>query len=93
MLADALGFALDAEKRTTHEMAVATAPIDVADRADRARARVAAQRFTWQGTVRGEPVITVRVNWLMGEEHLEPAWTLRARGRALRGRGDGRSAP
>ena len=37
---------------------------------------VAAQRFTWQGTVRGEPVITVRVNWLMGEENLEPAWKL-----------------
>ena len=37
---------------------------------------VAAQRFTWEGTVDGEPVITVRVNWLMGEEHLDPPWTL-----------------
>jgi hypothetical protein len=36
---------------------------------------VAAQRFTWQATVAGDPVITVRVNWLMGEQHLEPAWT------------------
>ena len=40
------------------------------------RGTVAAQRFTWQGTVDGEPVITVRVNWLMGEEHLDPPWTL-----------------
>ena len=37
---------------------------------------VAAQRFTWEGTVDGEPVITVRVNWLMGEEDLDPPWTL-----------------
>ena len=45
---------------------------------------VAAQRFTWEGTVDGEPVITVRVNWLMGEEHLDPPWTLG--GAAVRGR-------
>ena len=37
---------------------------------------VAAQRFTWEGTVKGEPVMTVRVNWLMGEENLDPPWTL-----------------
>lgn len=75
MLAAALGFALDAEKKTTHEMAVATEPITtpvgILD-----RGTVAAQRFTWQGTVRGTPVITVRVNWLMGQEHLDPAWTI-----------------
>ena len=37
---------------------------------------VAAQRFTWEGTVDGEVVITVRVNWLMGEADLDPPWTL-----------------
>jgi len=73
LLADALGFALDAEKRTLHEMAVATAPID-SPIGKIAPGRVAAQRFTWQGTVRGEPVITARVNWLMGDADLEPAW-------------------
>ena len=26
-------------------------------------------------TVRGEPVITVRTNWFMGQDHLDPAWT------------------
>ena len=36
---------------------------------------VAAQRFTWTATVDGEAVITVAVNWLMGEEHLDPPWT------------------
>jgi len=73
LLADALGFALDGEKRALHEMAVATAPID-SPIGKIAPGRVAAQRFTWQGTVRGEPVITARVNWLMGEANLEPAW-------------------
>ena len=37
--------------------------------------RVAAQRFTWQGCVRGEPVVTARTNWFMGEEHLDPPWS------------------
>jgi hypothetical protein len=37
--------------------------------------RVAAQRFVWQATVGGEPVISAIVNWLMGEEHLDPAWS------------------
>jgi hypothetical protein len=73
MLAAALGFALDPEPRTLHEIAVATRPIDSPIGAIEP-GRVAAQRFTWQGTVRGEAVITVSVNWLMGEEHLDPAW-------------------
>ena len=74
MLAAGLGFVLDPELRTVHEMAVATAPIDTP--VGRLEAgTVAAQRFTWQGTVRGEPVATVRVNWLMGEQHLDPPWS------------------
>jgi len=56
MVADALGFDLDREHRTTHEVAVATAPID-SPIGPIAPGRVAAQRFTWEGTVRGEPVI------------------------------------
>jgi 2,4-diaminopentanoate dehydrogenase len=35
---------------------------------------VAAQRFQWEALVDGEPVVTAAVNWLMGEEHLDPAW-------------------
>ena len=75
MVAQALGIELDSEKRTQHEMAVATrkiatpvGPIEPG--------RVAAQRFTWQGTRRGEPVMTVCTNWLMGEQHLDPPWRL-----------------
>jgi hypothetical protein len=73
MLIAALGFDADPQRRTAHEMAVATAPIE-SPIGPIATGRVAAQRFTWQATVRGEPVITVRVNWLMGEANLEPAW-------------------
>ncbi|MBW2231406.1 MAG: dihydrodipicolinate reductase [Deltaproteobacteria bacterium] len=74
MIADTLAFDLDAEKQTRHEVAVATAPID-SPIGPIAPGHVAAQRFTWQGTVRGEPVITVRTNWFMGQENLDPAWT------------------
>ncbi len=74
MVADALGFDLDPEKRTRHEMAVATSPIE-SPIGPIPPGRVAAQRFTWEGTVRGEPVITVRTNWFMGQRDLEPAWS------------------
>jgi len=36
---------------------------------------VAAQRFTWSGTVDTEVRVSAKVNWFMGEEHLDPAWT------------------
>jgi hypothetical protein len=35
---------------------------------------VAAQRFKWEGLIDGEPVVTAAVNWLMGEENLDPPW-------------------
>jgi hypothetical protein len=75
MVAAALRWELDPEKPTRHEMAVATAPLDTPV-GPIEPGTVAAQRFTWQGTVGGEPVMTVRVNWLMGEEHLDPPWRL-----------------
>ncbi|RIK94789.1 MAG: dihydrodipicolinate reductase [Proteobacteria bacterium] len=77
MVAAALGFALDAEKRTRHEMAVATQPLETPVGTIE-KGAVAAQRFVWQGTVRCEPVVTVAVNWLMGETHLDPPWTFGA---------------
>lgn len=73
MVAAELGFDVDPEPVTSHEVAVATQPID-SPIGEIAPGLVAAQRFTWQRTVRGEPVITVRVNWFMGEEHLDPPW-------------------
>ena len=75
MVAGELGWKLDPEKVSKHEMAVATkdldTPVGVIE-----KGTVAAQRFTWQGTVDGQPVMTVRVNWLMGSEHLDPPWQL-----------------
>ncbi|HVB93803.1 MAG TPA: hypothetical protein VND67_05745 [Acidimicrobiales bacterium] len=74
MVADELGFDLDPELRTTHRMAVATAPIE-SPIGPIQPGTVAAQRFTWEATVDGAPVVTAAVNWLMGEADLDPAWT------------------
>jgi hypothetical protein len=74
MVAEALGFAVDPDVVTSHEVAVATAPID-SPIGPIAPGHIAAQKFRWVATVRGEPVITVATNWFMGQEHLEPAWT------------------
>ena len=46
----------------------------LAHRRHRARARRRAA-LPLGGTVDGEPVITAAVNWFMGEEHLDPAWS------------------
>jgi 2,4-diaminopentanoate dehydrogenase len=73
MVADELGFDLDPQLRTTHEMAVATEPID-SPIGPIGPGLVAAQRFRWEGLVDGQPVVTAAVNWLMGEEHLDPPW-------------------
>ncbi len=73
MIADEMGFRVDGEVRATHETAVATQPIDSPIGVIEP-GLVAAQRFTWEYTVDGEPVITVSVNWFMGEEHLDPPW-------------------
>ena len=74
MVADTLGFGIEPELRTTHEVAVATAPID-SPIGTIERGLVAAQRFRWQGVVDGEPVVTAAVNWFMGDADLDPAWT------------------
>ncbi len=74
MIADALGFALDGEPTVEHEVAVATQPID-SPIGPIEPGTVAAQKFTWRAFVEGEPVITVKTNWFMGAEHLDPAWT------------------
>jgi len=75
MVAAALGWELDPEKRSTHEMAVATrdldTPVGVIE-----KGTVAGQRFTWEGTIDGRTVMTVRVNWLMGDDALDPPWKL-----------------
>ncbi len=73
MLADTLAFDLDPEKKVTHEVSAASEAIDSPIGTIEA-GLVAAQRFTWQGLVRGEPVITVRTNWFMGAAGFELGW-------------------
>jgi 2,4-diaminopentanoate dehydrogenase len=73
MVVDELGFDIDPGLRTTHEMAVATSPID-SPIGPIQPGTVAAQRFKWEALVDGEPVVTAAVNWLMGDKHLDPAW-------------------
>jgi hypothetical protein len=74
MIADTLGFEIDAYKRMEHECALATRPIDSPIGVIEP-GLVAAQRFTWEATVDAEPVITVRTNWFMGEAGFDPGWS------------------
>ncbi len=74
MVAASLGLELDEQRVSIHEIALATAPIDSPIGVIEP-GTVAAQRFTWQGLAGGDAVITARVNWLMGEQHLDPPWS------------------
>ncbi|OMC46773.1 dihydrodipicolinate reductase [Mycobacterium sp. IS-1264] len=73
MVAEHMGFRIDPNIRTVQEIAVATADIDY-DPFPITAGTVAARRFRWQAITDGEPVITAAVNWLMGEDNLEPDW-------------------
>jgi hypothetical protein len=73
MCLDALGFSNDATIRTSQDVAVATAPID-SPIGTIEPGLVAAQRFVWEAMVGERVVVRIAVNWLMGEEHLDPAW-------------------
>lgn len=74
MIVDAMGFAAAPEIRCTQEVAVATAPIDSPIGVIEP-GLVAARRFVWDALVAGEVVVSAVVNWLMGEEHLDPGWS------------------
>jgi hypothetical protein len=73
MVADEMGFAIEPELRTSHDVAVATAPIE-SPIGTIEPGLVAAQKFRWEALVDGEPVIVAAVNWFMGQEHLDPPW-------------------
>ena len=79
MIADHMGFRIEPNIRTIQDVAVAASDIDYAPFPITA-GTVAARRFRWQALVDGEPVITAAVNWLMGEENLQPAWNFGGRG-------------
>jgi 2,4-diaminopentanoate dehydrogenase len=79
MCLDVLGFAASAQIRTHQEVAVATAPIE-SPIGTIEPGLVAAQRFQWEAVVGSDVVVRIAVNWLMGEENLDPAWTFGAAG-------------
>lgn len=74
MCVDKFGFRADPRIRASQEIAVATGPID-SPLGVIEPGQVAARRFHWEALVDGEPVVRVTVNWLMGEENLDPPWT------------------
>ena len=75
MMIDEMGFDPAAEIRTSQQVAVATAPIDSPIGAIQP-GLVAAQRFQWDAVLGDRVIARVAVNWLMGEENLDPAWSL-----------------
>lgn len=74
MCLDQLGFATDPKVRTSQEVAVSTATIN-SPIGPIEPGQVAGRRFHWEALAGGEVVVRVTVNWLMGEENLEPAWS------------------
>ena len=73
MCVDALGFAAEPRIRTSQEIAVATAPIDSPIGVIEP-GHVAGQRFVWEAFVGDTCVVRIAVNWMMGEENLDPPW-------------------
>lgn len=74
MIVDKVGFRADPKVRSAQEIAIATAPIESPIGVIEP-GQVAGRKFHWEALVDGEPVVRVTVNWLMGEENLDPAWT------------------
>jgi hypothetical protein len=71
---DRLGFAADPEIRSSQELAVATGPIDSPIGVIEP-GQVAGRRFHWEAVVGDTAVVRITVNWLMGEENLDPPWS------------------
>jgi hypothetical protein len=74
MCVDKLGFNADPKVRSTQEVAVATTPI-ASPIGVIQPGQVAGRKFHWETLVAAEAVVRVTVNWLMGAENLDPAWT------------------
>jgi hypothetical protein len=79
LIVDRLGFAADPKIRTSQEIAVATAPIDSPIGVIEP-GQVAGRRFHWDAMVGDDMVVRITVNWLMGEENLDPAWSFGSAG-------------
>jgi hypothetical protein len=74
MCVDKIGFNADPKIRATQEVAVATAPIDTPMGVIEP-GQVAGRKFHWEALVGGDVVVRITVNWFMGQENLDPAWT------------------
>ena len=74
MIVDKAGFNADPKVRSSQEIAVATGPIESPIGVIE-QGQVAGRKFHWEALVGDEVVVRVTVNWLMGEEKLDPAWT------------------
>ncbi|MCX2933019.1 dihydrodipicolinate reductase [Mycobacterium sp. CVI_P3] len=74
LIVDHLGFAAESQIYTSQEIAVATAPID-SPMGVIEPGQVAGRRFHWDAVVTDNIVVRITVNWLMGEENLDPAWS------------------
>lgn len=79
MIVDKVGFRADPKVRSRQEIAVATEPIESPIGVIEP-GQVAGRKFHWEALVDEEPVVRVTVNWLMGEENLDPAWTFGPQG-------------
>jgi hypothetical protein len=79
LVVDGLGFR-DVRVEAQQEVAVATAPIAPSPIGTIEVGQVAARRFSWTAAVDGQVVARVAVNWLMGDEHLDPPWTFGPQG-------------
>lgn len=73
MCVDKIGFAADPRVRSRQEIAVATAPIESPIGVIEP-GQVAARRFHWEAFAGDQVVVRITVNWLMGEENLDPPW-------------------
>ncbi len=79
MVLHEMGFRADAEIRTVQEVAVAASPIDSPIGVIQP-GLVAGRRFRWEAVIDGRVVVAAIVNWLMGEENLDPPWGFGAAG-------------
>ena len=74
MIVDKAGFNADPKVRSSQEIAVATEPIESPIGVIEP-GQVAGRKFHWEALVGDEVVVRVTVNWLMGEEKMDPPWT------------------
>jgi len=79
MCVDKLGFNADPKIVASQEIAVATAPID-SPLGVILPGQVAGRKFRWEALVGDQVVVRITVNWLMGEEDLDPAWSFGLQG-------------